>query len=585
MSPSLRQAEDHRCTPTPVTALSKAQAAKAQAAFTKAYRHHQARRWDAAERCYRQVLAIHPRHADSLHLLGVVAYRSGRDAAAIDLIRQAIAVNGAEASYHVNLGNALQRQGQLDQAASSFTRALALAPDLCGPRNNLGIVHLDQGRLDDAIGCFHAVLARQPDHLGAQVNLGNALHKQGRPDEAIACFRTVIGLRPDYLPAYVNLGMALTEQARPDEAISCFQTALRLDPTHPAAYNNLGDALQQQRRLVEAVACFQRAVALKPDYAEAHTNLAMVLLALGDLAAAWPEYEWRWQGAHLAASRRDFACPQWRGEPAPGRTLLIHAEQGFGDTLQFCRYAPLAAARGLRVVLEVPRALARLLRSLPGVDQVVAQGEARPGFDLHCPMLSLPLAFGTTVATIPTAPAYLHADPAQVAAWQARLAATGRGGPRVGLVWAGSTRADRPSLAAIDHRRSLPADRLAPLLAVPGVHFVSLQKDGPAAPPHAALTDFMPEMTDFADTAALIAALDLVISVDTAVAHLAAALGKPVWVMDRFDSCWRWLTGRRDSPWYPTLLLHRQPRPGDWDAVVAEIAANLRGLAAACTPQ
>jgi hypothetical protein len=277
-------------------------------------------------------------------------------------------------------------------------------------------------------------------------------------------------------------------------------------------------------------------------------------------------------------ARRSFAQPQWRGEESAGRILLIHAEQGFGDTLQFCRYATLAAERGLRVVLEAQSPLVRLLQGLPGVDRVIARGEALPAFDLHCPMLSLPLALGVTLENIRRFEPYLHADPAQAATWRTRLAEMTGPVPRIGLVWAGNPRNHLRGLAAVDRRRSLAPNLLAPIFNVPGLRLLSLQKDGPLAPVEFPLIDFMHEMQDFADTAALIANLDLVISVDTAVAHLAAALGKPVWLLDRYDACWRWFTGRRDSPWYPTLRLYRQPQPGDWDQVLAEVISDLAGL-------
>jgi TPR repeat/Glycosyltransferase family 9 (heptosyltransferase)/Tetratricopeptide repeat len=387
-----------------------------------------------------------------------------------------------------------------------------------------------------------------------------------------------VDLEPDFPEGYNNLGTVFGEQARQPEAIACYRRAIDLQPDFPEAHNNLGTALRAQQRMDEAVASYRQAIGLHPDYAEAHSNLGMALLARGDMAAGWEEYEWRWKTPHTIKARRDFAQPQWRGEPAEGRTLLIHAEQGLGDTLQFCRYAPLAAAAGLRVILEVPRPLVRLVRGLRGVDRVVVRGEALPAFDLHCPMLSMPLALGTTVETIPGAVPYLHADAAQAAAWQARLGAMANPGPRIGLVWAGSSRSHSPTGAALDRRRSIAADRLAPLFEQPGPHFFSLQKDGPPAPAHFPLTDVMHEMGDFADTAALVANLDLMISVDTSVAHLAAALGKPVWLLDRFDPCWRWLIGRRDSPWYPTLRLYRQPHPGDWDSVLAEVARDLHGF-------
>jgi len=303
----------------------------------------------------------------------------------------------------------------------------------------------------------------------------------------------------------------------------------------------------------------------------------MALLALGDMAEGWHEHEWRWKTPQMIDAIRNFSRPQWRGEAAADRTLLIHAEQGFGDTIQFCRYAPLAAARGFRVVMEVPKQLARLLQCLPGVNLIIGTGEPLPSFDVHSPMMSLPWAMGTTKATIPDASPYLRADIAAVENWRRRLATMVGHGPRIGLVWAGNPRKDKPALVAIDKRRSITLERLAPLFEIYGLHFFSLQKDEPGECGTFPLINLMAEIGDFADTAALIVNLDLVISVDTAVAHLAGALGKPVWLLNRFDSDWRWLLGRRDSPWYPTLRLFHQPRPGDWDSVIAEIVFVLRG--------
>ena len=440
--------------------MMQAASSAVQQKWVAALQNFQAGRLDEAERLFRQVLAVNPRHADTLHLLGVIAYQTGRHDLAADMIRKAIAINPREASLHSNLGNLFKEQGRLD--------------------------------------------------------------------EAVACYRRAIELKPDF----------------------------------SEALNNLGNALRAQKQLDEAFTSYRRALELRPDDPEAHYNLAMALLARGDMPAGWEEHEWRWKTPQLARSRRDFAQPQWRGEAAEGRTLLIHAEQGLGDTLQFCRYAPLAAAGGLRVILEVQKPLMRLLGSLSGVDRLVAQGEATPQFDLHCPTLSMPLALGTTIMTIPGDVPYLRADTAQVAAWRTRLAALENRGPRIGLVWAGNPRKHLLAAAAIGRQRSIAPAQLGPLFELPGLHFFSLQKDGPAAPADFPLTDFMSEMEDFADTAALIDNLDLIISVDTATAHLAAALGKPVWLMNCFDPCWRWLVGRRDSPWYPGLHLYRQPQPG-----------------------
>jgi tetratricopeptide (TPR) repeat protein len=511
--------------------------------FAQAVRHRDAGRLAEAEHLGWHILAADPNHADSLHLLGLLARETGRLELAIGLTEQAIAINPRVAVYHSNLGNMLGEQGNLEESMACFVRALAL----------------------------------DPDFAEAQSNLAHTLGQLGRLEEAVALGCAALNIRADSAPALHSLGNLLWQVGRIDESVECCRRAVALRPDDAESHNILGIALRQQGALAEALACSRKAVALKPDMPEAHTNLAMALLAQGAFAEGWAEYEWRWQAGEMPSVARDFAQPQWRGEPAAGRTLLVHAEQGFGDTLQFCRFATSAASLGLRVILEVPAPLLRLMRGLPGVERVIAAGDALPAFDLHCPMLSLPLALGTTLETIPSPIGYLHADPAQAAMWRARLG--GAPGLRVGLAWAGNPRPHSPGAAAIDRRRSIDPALLAPLMAIPGVRFGSVQKGGPPAPSEFPLLDAMDEMADFADTAALIANLDLVISIDSAVAHLAAALGRPVWLLDRFDCCWRWLIGRRDSPWYPTLRIYRQPRPSDWPSVLAEVAGDLAPLA------
>ncbi|MBY0578866.1 MAG: tetratricopeptide repeat-containing glycosyltransferase family protein [Burkholderiales bacterium] len=370
----------------------------------------------------------------------------------------------------------------------------------------------------------------------------------------------------------------LEKANRLPEAEAVCRSALELKPDSAVILYNLGIILKKMNRLLEAEKVYRHTIELKPEYADGHCNLAFTLLKLGNMKAGWEEYEWRWATPQMFGARRDFTQPQWRGEAAKGKTLLIHLEGGFGDTLQFCRYAQLAAARGLHIILLVPSPLVRLLQSLPGVDRIIESGELLPAFDFHCPMLSLPLAFGTDLATIPSTASYLQADKAQVDAWHTRLTALSNKSFRIGLAWAGDPRSNFPHLTAVDRRRSMSPELLAPLFNLTGFHFFSLQKDGRKAPNNFLLTDFMDEMEDFADTAALISNLDLVISVDTAVAHLAAALGKPVWVLDRFDSCWRWLNDREDSPWYPSLRLFRQPQPGDWQSVIERVVGELPSL-------
>jgi tetratricopeptide (TPR) repeat protein len=481
-----------------VRAGTKAAAGDAQAAFAAALEQHNAGNLREADALYRQALSINPRHADSLHLLGVLAHELGRYDVAAELIGRAITINAKPAVYHMNLGSALKRLGRLDEAARAC----------------------------------NAAIARQPDFPEAQYNLATILADQGKLPEAATRLRRVIAARPNFAQAHDNLGTVLKEQGLVDDAIASFRAALAHDP----------------------------------GLTNARHNLALTLLLRGNWPEGWVEYECRWDmpGAHHPF--RQSGRPQWRGEPGGGRTLLIHAEQGFGDTLQFCRYARFARDLGWRVILEVPPPLLRLLRTLDGVAALITPEDARPDFDAYCPMLSLPLALGTTLADIPGETPYLSVDAAAVAAWHARLAPFEKGW-RVGLVWSGGT------ATASDPQRSLPPDRLAPILDLPGVIFVSLQKSETPAP--APLLDFASDLTDFADTAALIMALDLVISVDTAVAHLAGALGKPVWLLNRFDPDWRWLLHRTDSPWYPILRQYRQAAPGAWDGVIAVVANDL----------
>ncbi|MBN8900549.1 MAG: tetratricopeptide repeat protein, partial [Rhodospirillales bacterium] len=356
---------------------------------------------------------------------------------------------------------------------------------------------------------------------------------------------------------------------------SCYVDALSAGAAPGKVLNNLGLLLQELGQLDEAEAVCRAALDQDPDRIEARVNLALLLLARGDYVEGWRAYESRL--LLPGAQTRRFLQPQWTGATPPdGRTILLHAEQGFGDTLQFCRYAPLLAAAGARVLLEVPPALVRLAKTLTGVAAVVTAGDPLPPFDLHCPLMSLPVAFGTTLDSIPHSLPYLQADPVQEADWRQALAQVP--GRRIGLVWAGSARLDHPHAAALDRRRSVSLAALAPLAAIPACSFISLQLGVAAAqpsPPGMQLHDPTTHLHDFADTAAVIAALDAVVSVDSAVAHLAGAMGKPVFLLNRFDTCWRWLHGRDDSPWYPTLRQFRQPARHDWATPITQLAQAL----------
>jgi Flp pilus assembly protein TadD len=516
-----------------------------EALFQQAVRLHQAGRLAEAEPLYRQLLAASPDHADALHMLGVLAMQAGHPRPALDLIDQAIArrpdADPRGAIYHVNRAGALFALGQPELALAAAQTAIRL----------------------------------RRASAEAHQSLGHSLSDLGRAHEAVQAYREALRLNPSLPGLHAALGLALQEASDLDGAEAALREAVRRAPGDFIEQANLASVVKSLGRLEEADAIYQAALRRAPGNPLLLYNKAVLELLAGRFADGWEHWEARWQARGIP--RRPLTGPQWRGEPLAGRTLLVHAEQGLGDTLQFCRFGPDIAARGLaqsgRVILEVQPPLVRLLQQLPGV-QVIAAGAALPAYDLWCPLLSLPRALGmAALDDIPGSVPYLRADPAMVAKWQARMAALE--GLRVGLVWAGNAEDIR-----LDNRRSLSVERLLGAMTVPGLVLVSLQKGEAAAGLKATglgagVHNWTAELNDFADTAALVEALDLVISVDTSVVHLAGALGKPVWLLNRLDTCWRWLLGRDDSPWYPTLRQFRQVRAGDWDSVLAEVGIAL----------
>lgn len=504
------------------------------AAFQRFARLHAAGRLNEAEQGYRQILAVSPAHADTLHMLGVLALQAGYPAAALSHIDAALARAPRTALFHANRANAL-----------------------------LGL-----GRAAEAEAACREALRHKRNAAEAWATLGHALSDLGRPGEAVAAYHEALRQNPRLPDLHTGLGLALHDAARLEEAAEALSEAARRAPDDAAAASNLASVLKDLGRLDAAEAQYRAILARAPDNPVAHFNLGVLLLLAGRTAEAWPEWDWRFR-AEPATDRR-FPQADWRGEPLAGRTLLVHAEQGIGDMLHFCRFLPLLPCDG-RVVLEVHPPLVRLLAQVQGVAQVVPRGAPLPPFDLRCAMTSLPgrLPIAATAERAVPGP-YLAAEPGLVAAWRDRLA--GLPGRRVGLVWAGN-----PERMRMDRRRSIPPALLAPLATVPDVSFVSLQKPAPAALPlDGRLFDPSAGLADFADTAALVAALDLVIGVDTAVVHLAGALGRPVWLLNRFDTDWRWGRERTDSPWYPTLCQFRQPRAGDWESVIGAVADALR---------
>ena len=602
--------------------------------FNTALVHQRAGRAAEAERICLEILKVSPGHAQALHLLGLVEFQNGRLDAAIERIRMAIARDGRDPAFHHNLGNILRARdrpaeamrcyeralahapasvdtlynlantcqdlGQPERAIDYFERALRLDPEAIELHNNLGTALQDLGRLDEAIICYRKALALRPDVVESLDNLAGALRSQGELAAAQACYERALSLRPNRIESRIglgvvlrdlgrvqeavahyervltivpdhpetlnNLGIALTDLGQPQEAIARYERALGLQPERAETYYNLAIALESQERHAEAIVSYGRAVALKPDYAQAHFNRAYALLLTGQFDEGWQEYEWRFA---VARYDRKFGRPLWSGEPLAGKRILIPAEQGFGDTLQFIRYVPAVVERGGRVLLEVPEPLLRLARTVAAPSEVVSAGDPLPAFDYYCPLLSLPRVFKTNLTTIPGAVPYLSLPNDVSADWAERI--TAASSLKVGVVWAGTT------VGAID------LQLLQPLWEVAGISWFSLQVGDQSGDlsvvGSAKIADLSPWLTDFAETAAAICHLDLVISVDTAVAHLAGALARPIWLMLRHPPEWRWLLERKDSLWYPTARLFRQTNEGDWRGVVHEVAAALAQIA------
>jgi tetratricopeptide (TPR) repeat protein len=528
-----------------------------------------------------RALRLRPANAPALFNQGTALTRLGKYPEALASYEKAIAVNPRYAQAHANCGVALRKLKRYGDALASCDHAIAIDPGHANAWIIRGNVLYDMMRYDEALASYDRATAIDPHHDGPWVDRGVVLERLARLDEALASYDRVLAINPNNGRAWTNRGNTLLVQGRLDEALANHDRALALGPNTVSTLISKGVVLLHAGRPLEARAYLDRALARDPNAAKARFSKSLIDLLLGNLADGWHGYEARLETREIP-EHRSFARPRWTGEPLGGKTLLVHTEQGLGDNIQFVRYAALVGER-TRVVLEVPRAIARLVTGLKGIAQVVCQGDQLPDFDFYCPLLSLPLAFDTTMETIPGAVPYLAADPNAAAAWRRRLAPLA--GLRVGLVWAGSPGATA-TMRAVDGRRSMALAQLNPLAGVPGVSFVSLQKGPPAAqlksaPAGFVIHDWTDELRDLADTAALIETLDLVISVDTSVVHLAGALAKPVWMFNRFDSEWRWLLARDDSPWYPTLRQFRQPCPGDWASPVARMADELAKLAEA----
>jgi Flp pilus assembly protein TadD len=549
--------------------------------FDTALQHHEAGRLDAAVALYRDALALASDDLPARANLAIALALLGRHADASVAFEQALALRPDDPALRQNLiatalnaGALFLEAGQPAAAVAAFRRAVAAAPDHAAAQGSLGSALAQLGALDEADAALRTAIALAPADARLHYNRAKVLDAQNRLDDATAACRAALVAQPSLVDASCLLGSLLRLRGEPHAALAVFEAASATTLDHPTVQLGLGGALHDLGRLRDAVAAFRRAQALDPDNGEAHRSEALSLLLDGDFAAGWAKWEWRWRTPDMELRRRDEA--PWQGDDLGGRTILLYAEQGLGDTIQFARYAPLVAARGGRVILQAQRPLLDLLRSLGGVGELVAARQTAPRFDVQAPLLSLPGILGTRLETIPAIVPYLTAEPTRVARWAERIDATA--GRRVGLVWAGNPRHWR------DRMRSLPTRQLLKLLthgSTPDdTRWFSLQVGAAAADlatlAPARVIDLAPLLTDFAETAAAIMTLDLVISVDTSVAHLAGALGKPVWLLLPFSPDYRWLLGRADSPWYPTMRLFRQPSPGAWEPVIADVAAALR---------
>jgi tetratricopeptide (TPR) repeat protein len=605
---------------------------------------HRAGRLDDADRIYDAILAADPHHVNALHLSGVLKHQQGRSVEALRLVAaalrakpgsvdalashgvildaldrheealasfdRALAERADDAALHYNRGNALKGLGRHADALASYDRALGLAPDLAVAHHNRGSTFAELDRNDEALASYDRALsltldragiktadgislaaaersdgslqkldkalAADPDSAGVLNNRGKVLIRLKRYLEAIASFDRTLALRPDQADALSHRGHALSEIGRFDDALADFAQALRIAPNFADALVKRGNALYALNRMDEALRSFTAAVAIMPENPDANFNEALTRLCLGDFRQGWRKYEYRWERPEYAKERPNYPRPMWRGEKElQGKTILLVAEQGLGDAIQFVRYAPLVAALGAKVLLGVRPSLTALMATVPGVSQVFGGGEVLPHFDLYCPLLSLPLAFGTELATIPANVPYIRPHEERIAKWRERLPESGR--LRVGICWAGT--GDHPN----DRNRSIPLDRFAAVLSVPGLDFVSVQKEvdqvqAAILRDHGVL-QLGHKFEDFADTAAVVAQLDLIIAVDTSVAHLAGAMGKAVGLLVPFSPDFRWMLERTDSPWYPTMRLFRQPAIGDWDGPLDRVREELAGVA------
>jgi tetratricopeptide (TPR) repeat protein len=592
------------------TGLVNPAAGPVAALYDTALRHMREERYLDAQLCCRQALTIAPDHADILHLMGLLSFHVKQYDMAVEWISRAIRQE-PKPTYLTSLGTTLSNMGRYDEALKAFDKAVQIKPEDADLWRNLGNVLVDVKRPAEAILAFQHAFKLNPRHWDAAFKAGHLLYQSQRYQEALDCFVLCDKLQPKHALTLQMRALMLQNLKRFEEALACDMQSLALDPDNAETCNNTGNVLQMLGRNEEALVWFDRTLELRPNlvdtlnnkalslielrrFDEVHAtyarsqaispgnaatdwNLALFQLLTGDFKPGWAGREARWDALNVPAPK--LSKPMWLGEqPLAGKTILLHSDEGLGDAIQFARYAPIVAARGARVILAVEDALHPLMSGLAGVAQCIPRSaSALPPFDLHCPLSSLPLAFGTTLESIPAETSYLAAAADRVQAWETRLGAHDR--LRVGLVWSGNPAHKN------DHNRSMPLQMLASVLATEAT-FISLQKDPRPEDraffaEHSGIVDLTAHLTDFAETAALISCLDLVITVDTSVAHLAGAIGRPTWILLPYTPDYRWLLNRDDNPWYPTVRLFRQSEKRSYAEVLEQARDELRALIAA----
>jgi tetratricopeptide (TPR) repeat protein len=531
-------------------------------------------RLEEAVACLEEVLRLQPDSAGARNNLGNVLSLQGKQDEAVASYQQALCLNPDFAEAYSNLGDTLSSMGRYDEALTHCRQALRLQPSFAGAHHNLGNAYRGLGKLSEALACYQQALLLNPDWAETRINIGVALAGLNQLDEAVAHYREALRLQPDCAEAWSNLGRVFVKQGKWEDASGAFQRALEGQRNQAQAYYNLGYTLGEQGKPAEAANCFRQALRLKPDDVTAHWALALSLLVQGDFEQGWPEYEWRWR--LNGWSPQQLTQPVWDGSSLAGRTILLYGEGGLGDTIQFVRYAAVVKRYGGSVIVSCQKLLLPLLASCPGIDRLVAVGSELPAFDVQAPLLNLPRILKTSLATVPAETPYLFPDAKLQEKWQRKL--SHYPGFTIGIAWQGNPQFYK------DRKRSIPLIQFAPLARIPGVHLISLQK-GQGTEQLRLVADEFPVIDlgnrldkrsgAFLDTAAIMKNVDLIITSDTAIAHLAGALGVSVWVALSYVPEWRWLLQREDCPWYPSMRLFRQTHAGDWEEVFDRMAHEL----------